>query len=64
MFSQLAPASLHSDQRFAHIHLSVLRLHILSEPAMCLLLISPPDTLRFIMPLVRSLLLRFQQQLV
>jgi hypothetical protein len=64
MPTQLAPLAIHPDQRLAHIHLSLFRLHILPESPMRLLLLSPPYPLRLIMPLVRSLLLRFQQQLV
>lgn len=61
---QLAAAALHPDERLADIHLPLLRLHLLPEPAVRVLLLSAPDPLRLVVSLVGPLLLRLQQQLV
>ncbi|KZL83164.1 hypothetical protein CI238_04503, partial [Colletotrichum incanum] len=62
--SKLAPPPLHPDQRLARLHLPLLHLHILPQPALRLLQLPPAYPLPDLLQLVRPLLLRLQQQLV
>jgi len=57
---QLASAPLHTDECLPDLHLPLFRLHLLLESAMRVLLVPPPYPLCVLVPLVGSLLLRFQ----
>lgn len=62
--TQLAPAPLHPHQRLAGLHLPLLRLHLLPQPALRLLLHPAAHPLPDLVQLVRPLLLRLSQRLV
>lgn len=62
--TQLAPAPLHPHQRLASLHLPLLRLHLLPQPALRLLLHPAAHPLPDLVQLVRPLLLRLSQRLV
>lgn len=62
--SQLDPAPLHPRERLAGLYISILRVHVLPEPAVRLLFGPVAHPVRHLVLLVRPLLLRVQQQLV